>query len=49
MKKLLLAALSAGAIFVSASAETLEMSQSVVGLYDDQGYDVPNYYVTGVF
>ena len=45
MKKLLLAALSAGAIFVSASAETLEMSQSVVGLYDDQGYDVPNYYV----
>lgn len=45
MKKLLLATLSAGALFASASAATLEMSQSVVGLFDDQGYDVPNYYV----
>ena len=45
MKKLLLVTLSAGALFASASAATLEMSQSVVGLFDDQGYDVPNYYV----
>ena len=45
MKKLLLATLSAGALFASASAATLEMSQSVVGLFDDQGYAIPNYYV----
>lgn len=45
MKRLLLATLSAGAIFASAGAATLEMSQSVVGLYDDQSYDVPNYYI----
>lgn len=32
-------------MFVTASAATLEMSQSVVGLFDQQGYDVPNYYV----
>lgn len=45
MKKYLLTSLSAAAMFVSASAATLEMTQSVVGLFDRQGYDVPNYYV----
>lgn len=45
MKRFLFASLSAAAMFVTASAATLEMSQSVVGLFDQQGYDVPNYYV----
>lgn len=45
MKKLLLAMLLAPAALAPMSAETLELTQEVVGLYDEQGYDVPNYYV----
>lgn len=45
MKKLLLAALLAGASFSAIAAEPLSMAYSVVGLYDDKSYDVPNYYV----
>lgn len=45
MKKFLLTTAFMALGIIAAIASTKELSYSVVAIYDEAGYDVPNYYV----
>ena len=45
MKKFLLTTAFMALGIIAAMASTKELSYSVVAIYDEAGYDVPNYYV----